>query len=53
MNNPHLTIPAPGPGQDTIFTLEVWQQHDMPPILHLAEGWTEIEAQAFVDNTDL
>jgi hypothetical protein len=53
MNNPHITIPAPGPGEDTTFTLEVWEQHDMPPILHLAEGWTEIEAQAFTDNPDL
>ena len=53
MNNPHTTIPAPGPGEDTTFTLEVWEQHNMPPILHLAEGWTEIEAQAFVDNPDL
>ena len=53
MNNPYTTIPAPGPGEDTIFTLEVWEQHDMPPILTLAEGWTEIEEQAFVDNPDL
>ena len=51
--NPYTTIPAPGPGQDTTFTLEVWQQHDMPTILHLAEGWTRIEDQAFVDNPDL
>ena len=50
---PHTTIPAPGPGQDTTFTLEVWQEHDMPPILHLAEGWTRIEDQAFVDHPDL
>jgi hypothetical protein len=53
MNNPYTTIPAPGPGQDTIFTLEVWEQHNMPPILHLAEGWTEIEVQAFADDPDL
>jgi hypothetical protein len=53
MNNPYTTIPAPGPGEDTTFTLEVWEQHDMPPILTLAEGWTEIEEQAFVDNPDL
>ena len=51
--NPYTTIPAPGPGEDTIFTLEVWEQHDMPPILTLAEGWTEIEDQAFTDNPDL
>ena len=53
MNNPHTTIPAPGPGEDTTFTLEVWEQHDMPPILILAEGWTAIEQQAFTDNPDL
>lgn len=53
MNNPHITIPAPGPGEDTTFTLEVWEQHDMPPILHLAEGWTAIEAETFTDNPDL
>ena len=53
MNNPHITIPAPGPGEDTTFTLEVWQQHNMPTTLHLAEGWTGIEDQAFVDNPDL
>jgi hypothetical protein len=47
------TIPAPGPGEDTTFTLEVWEQHDMPTILHLAEGWTTIEEQAFTDNPDL
>ena len=53
MNNPHTTIPAPGPGEDTTFTYEVWEQHDMPPILHLAEGWTTIEEQAFQDSPDL
>jgi hypothetical protein len=53
MNNPYTTIPAPGPGEDTTFTYEVWEQHDMPPILHLAEGWTTIEEQAFLDSPDL
>ena len=53
MNNPYTTIPAPGPGQDTIFTFEVWEQHDMPPILHLAEGWIGIGWEAFKDNPDL
>ena len=52
MNNPY-TIPAPGPGEDTTFTLEVWEEHGMPPILILDEGWTEIEDQAFVDMPDL
>ena len=47
------TIPAPGPGQDTTFTLEVWQQHNTPSNLILAEGWTEIEDQAFTDMPDL
>jgi hypothetical protein len=51
--NPHTTIQAPGPGEDATFTLEVWEQHDMPPILYLAAGWTTIEEQAFVDNPDL
>ena len=51
--NPYNTIPAPVPGEDTTFTLEVWQQHNMPTTLHLAEGWTGIEDQAFVDNPDL
>jgi hypothetical protein len=53
MNNPYTTIPAPGPGENTTFTNEVWEQHDMPPIVRLAEGWTEIGWQAFVDNPDL
>jgi hypothetical protein len=53
MNNPYTTIPAPGPGEDTTFTLEVWEEHGMPPILILDEGWTEIEDQAFVDMPDL
>jgi hypothetical protein len=53
MNNPYTIIPAPGPGENTTFTNEVWEQHDMPPIVRLAEGWTEIGWQAFVDNPDL
>ena len=53
MNNPYTTIPAPGPGEDTTFTNEIWEQYDMPPILRLAEGWTEIGWQAFADNPDL
>ena len=51
--NPHNTIPAPVPGEDTIFTFEVWQGANMPTTLYLAEGWTEIEEQAFTDNPDL
>ena len=47
------TIPAPGEGEDTTFTLEVWEEHGTPPILILAEGWTEIEDQAFTDRPDL
>ena len=47
------TIPAPGPGEDTIFTLEVWEEHNAPSNLILAEGWTEIEEQAFTDRPDL
>ena len=49
--NAYTTIPAPG--EDTTFTLEVWEEHGMPPILILDEGWTEIEDQAFVDMPDL
>ena len=44
------TIPAPGPGEDTTFTLEVWEEHNTPSNLILAEGWVEIEAQAFTDS---
>ena len=47
------TIPAPGPGEDTTFTLEVWEEHNTPSNLILAEGWTEIEPQAFTDRPDL
>ena len=50
--NPY-TIPAPGPDEDTIFTFEVWEQHDKPLNLILAEGWTDIEDQTFVDNPEL
>lgn len=53
MNNPYTTIPAPGPGENTTFTSEIWEQYDMPPIIILEEGWTEIGWQAFVDNPDL
>ena len=58
MDDPY-TIPAPGPGEDTIFTFEVLAQvleehnNNMPSNLILAEGWTEIEAEVFTDNPDL
>jgi hypothetical protein len=44
------TIPAPDPGEDTTFTLEVWEEHNTPSNLILAEGWTEIEQEAFTDS---
>ena len=44
------TIPPPGPGEDTTFTLEVWEEHGSPSNLILAEGWTEIEQEAFTDS---
>lgn len=47
------TIPPPGLGEDTIFTYAVWEQHNTPSNLILAEGWTGIEEQAFTDNPDL
>ena len=44
------TIPAPDPGEDTTFTLEVWEDHGSPSNLILAEGWAEIEQEAFTDS---
>ena len=55
--NTYTTIPAPGPGEDTEFTNEVWHDFYTGPgsmqNIILEEGWSEIGWQAFVNNPDL
>ena len=47
------TIPAPGPGQETIFTNADWNAHGNPPILILEEGWIAIGEDAFANGIQL